>query len=202
MAKVDFKKELKHLYNPPKKITLVDVPLMNFLMGDGRGDPNTSPDFQAITEALYGLAYTVKFAVKSEGQDFVVPPLEGLWWMEDMTAFSPEAKDEWLWTLMIMQPQWVTAEAVEAAREEAGRKKDLPALADLRFEPYHEGRAAQIMYVGRYADEGPTIQRMHEFIAAEGYAPAGKHHEIYLSDPRRTAPEKFKTVIRQPVRKV
>lgn len=200
MSKIDFKKELKHLYNPPQKFTVVDVPPMNFLMGDGRGDPNTSPDFQAITDALYGMAYTIKFAVKSQ-QDFVVPPLEGLWWMEDMTGFSPEAKDEWLWTLMIMQPDWVTAEVVEAAREEVGRKKDLPALPDLRFEPYHEGLAVQIMYVGPYADEGPTIQRMHEFTETEGYTPAGKHHEIYLSDPRRTPPEKFKTVIRQPIRR-
>jgi hypothetical protein len=200
MSKVDFKRELKHLYNPPKKFTIVDVPRMSFLMGDGRGDPNTSPDFQTITDALYGLAYTVKFVVKSQ-RDFVVPPLEGLWWMENMTAFSLEAKDEWLWTLMIMQPDWVTADVVEEALEEVGRKKDLPALPDLRFEPYDEGLAVQIMYVGPYADEGPTIARMHEFIADEGYEMAGKHHEIYLGDLRRTAPEKLKTVIRQPVRK-
>jgi hypothetical protein len=201
MSKVDFKKELKHLYRPPKKFTVVDVPPMNFLMADGGGDPNTSPDFQAITDALYGLAYTIKFAVKSR-QDFVVPPLEGLWWMEDMTAFSQEAKDQWLWTLMIMQPEWVTADVVEAAREELRRKKDPPALPELRFDTYDEGLAVQIMYVGPYADEGPTIARMHDFIEEEGYERAGKHHEIYLSDARRTAPEKLKTVIRQPVRNV
>ena len=203
MSKIDFKKKLKHLYNPPKsKFTIVDVPAMNFLMIDGHGDPNNNPAFQEISEALYGMAYTIKFALKSQGADYVVPPLEGLWWMENMEEFSLEAKDQWLWTLMIMQPEWATPEVVEEARVTLARKKNPPALPQLRFETYHEGLSVQIMYVGPYADEGPTIARMHAFIEAEGYEPNGKHHEIYLSDPRRTAPEKLKTVIRQPIRKV
>ncbi|MFQ5340993.1 MAG: GyrI-like domain-containing protein [Anaerolineae bacterium] len=203
MSKVDFKKDLKHLYNPPKsKFTIVDVPAMNFLMIDGHGDPNNNPAFQDISDALYGMAYTVKFALKAQGMDYVVPPLEGLWWMENMGEFSLEAKDQWLWTLMIMQPEWATPEVLEEARATLAHKKNPPALPSLRFETYAEGLSVQIMYVGPYADEGPTIARMHAFIEAEGYEPNGKHHEIYLSDPRRTAPEKLKTVIRQPIRRL
>ncbi len=130
-----------------------------------------------------------------------MPPLEGLWWAQDMTAFTRGNKDEWGWTMMIMQPPAVTAQAVEAARAEAGRKNDLPALAQIRFAAYHEGLSMQIMYVGAYADEGLTVTRLHEAIAEQGYEPCGKHHEIYLGDPRKAAPEKLKTVIRQPVRK-
>lgn len=202
MARVDFKKELKHLYNPSKKeFSIVDVPAMNFLMIDGHGDPNNNPAYQEVMNALYALAFSLKFALKPQGVDYVVPPLEGLWWMEDMTAFSLENKDRWDWTMMIMQPEWVTAELVERVRQEVARKKNPVALPKLRFETYHEGLAVQIMYIGPYADEHPTIARMHAFAEAEGYELAGKHHEIYLSDPRRTAPEKLKTVIRQPIKK-
>ncbi|MFQ5593669.1 MAG: GyrI-like domain-containing protein [Anaerolineae bacterium] len=203
MSKIDFKKTLKHLYSPPKsKFTIMDVPAMNFLMIDGHGDPNNNPAFQDISDALYGMAYTIKFALKSQGVDYVVPPLEGLWWMENMGEFSLEAKDQWLWTLMIMQPEWATPEVVEEARATLARKKNPPALPSLRFETYAEGLSMQIMYVGPYADEGPTIARMHAYIEEEGYEPHGKHHEIYLSDPRRTAPEKLRTIIRQPIRDI
>jgi hypothetical protein len=176
---------------------------MNFLMIDGHGDPNTVPEYQQVMDALYSVAYTIKFALKEnpETDDYVVPPLEGLWWVEDMAEFSIEDKDAWDWTMMIMQPAWVTPEIVAAAKEEAAAKKDLPALPNMRFEPYHEGLSVQIMYVGPYADEGPTIARLHDFAREQGYALRGKHHEIYLSDPRRTAPEKLKTVIRQPIQK-
>ena len=201
MAKRDFKKELKHLYGPSKKeFSVVDVPPMNFLMIDGYGDPNDNPDFQEGMEALYGMAYTIKFALKPQGIEFVVPPPEGLWWMEDMSEFSLETKDRWQWTLMIMQPDEVTQEIVAASQGELARKKDPPALSRLRYERYHEGLSVQIMYLGAYADEGPTIARMQEFIRENGYDFNGKHHEIYLGDPRRTAPEKLKTVIRQPVK--
>jgi len=201
MSKFDFKKEMKALYKPPKgKFTLVEVPEMNFLMGDGAGDPNDNPQFQAITEALYGLAYTVKFKSKAQGADFVVPPLQGLWWMENMEEFSQERKDEWLWTLMIAMPEWITPEMVAESRHEVAKKKNLPALPQVRFESYDEGLSVQTLYLGAYADEGPTIAAMHAFIAEEGYIPNGKHHEIYIGDPRRTAPEKLKTVIRQPIR--
>jgi hypothetical protein len=203
MAKIDFKKELSHLYNPSKKVfSIVDVPSMRFLMIDGHGDPNTTPVYQEAVEALYGVAYGLKFMSKKEkGIDYVVPPLEGLWWMEDMAEFSLEAKDDWDWTMMIMQPEWITAEMIEQVRADVARKTDPPALPKLRFEEYHEGLAVQILYIGPYADEASTIARMHAFATAEGYELRAKHHEIYLSDPRRTAPEKLKTVIRQPIQR-
>jgi hypothetical protein len=201
MAKRDFKKELKHLYQPSKEsFSVVEVPPMNFLMIDGYGDPNKSQDFQIGLEALYGMAFTIKFALKPQGIEFVVPPSEGLWWMEDMSEFSLETKDRWKWTLMIMQPDEVTPELVEEARIELARKKNPAELSKLRYERYIEGLAVQIMYIGAYADEGPTIARMHEYMRENGYDFNGKHHEIYLGDPRRTAPEKLKTVIRQPVK--
>jgi hypothetical protein len=204
VAKIDLKKEMKHLYRPSKaKFTVVDVPEMDFLMIDGHGDPNTSPVYQAAVEALYGVAYAVKFMLKEDPEidDYVVPPLEGLWWVEDMSQFSMDDKDAWSWTMMVMQPTWVTPDLVEEARAEAGRKKDLPALSRLRFAPYHEGLSVQILYVGPYQEEGPTIARMHTFAEEQGYTLRGKHHEIYLSDPRRTAPERLRTIIRQPIAK-
>ena len=210
MAKVDFKRELKHLYNPSKKtFSIVDVPAMNFVMIDGQGDPNTSAAYQDAVAALYALAYALKFALKPTGLDYVVPPLEGLWWTADMAEFSLEDKDAWQWTMMIMQPSpvllgqppEVTPDLLEKTRAEVQRKKNLTALGKLRLESYHEGLAAQIMYLGVYADEGPTIAKLHAFIQEQGHEPAGKHHEIYLSDPHRTAPERLKTVIRQPIRK-
>ena len=205
MPKVDFKRELKHLYNPPKKeFTVVDVPPMKFLMVDGHGDPNTAQEYQDAVEALYGVAYKLKFTSKRElGKDYVVPPLEGLWWAGDMEAFTTmRDKSAWDWTMMIMQPEWVTQEMVGEAVKQVEKSKGLPALSKIRLETYHEGLSVQIMHVGSYDDEGPTIARMHhEFMPENGYKPAGKHHEIYLSDPRKVAPEKLKTVLRQPVRK-
>jgi hypothetical protein len=170
-------------------------------MVDGHGNPNTSPAYQAALEALYSLAYTIKFALKPKGIDFVVGPSEGLWWMEDMREFSVETKDRWDWTMMIMQPDEVTQEVLEQAKIQAAKKKELPALSGLRLETYHEGLAVQILYYGAYSDEGPTIARMHAFIHEQGFEMNGKHHEIYLGDPRRNPPEKLKTVIRQPVRR-
>lgn len=205
MRKLDLKKQYKHLYQPSaKQVSVVDVPPLNFLMIDGTGDPNTSADFQAAVEALYALSYTLKFGVK-QGKygdaplDYPVMALEGLWWAEDMRKFSIDRKGDWLWTLMIMQPDVITPAMVEAARATAAQKKDLPALPKLRFEPYHEALSAQIMYYGPFKDEGPTIARLHKFIEESGHQLRGKHHEIYLSDLRRTAPEKLKTVIRQPM---
>jgi hypothetical protein len=180
----------------------VEVPEMQFLMVDGAGDPNTSAVYQEAVDALYSLAYTIKFMLKDdpETDDYVVPPLEGLWWAGDMASFSLDDKSQWLWTMLIMQPDWVTPELVAEAKTAAAEKKDLPALDKVRLAPYDEGLSVQILYVGPYDEEAPTIQRLHDFAHEEGYALAGKHHEIYLSDPRRTAPEKLKTVIRQPVR--
>ena len=203
MTKIDYKKDLKHLYLPTaKEFTYVDVPRMNFLIVDCHGDPNRSPDFQTVTETLYAMSYTLKFMLKIEGADYVVAPLEGLWWMEDMAEFNLQSKDRWEWTLLMMQPEMVTQGHIERALVEVTRKRNLPGLPRLRFEPFHEGLAVQIMYFGAYADEGPTIARMHSFIRESSHEPNGKHHEIYLGDPRRTVPAKLKTVIRQPVKKV
>ena len=203
MSKVDFKKKLKHLYKPSaKEVSVVDVPPMNFLMIDGAGDPNISPEYKQAIEALYSLSYALKFKVKKDiGVDYVVMPLEGLWWTDDPSQFSMSNKELWKWTAMIMQPEYVTPELFEKTLAEVRRKKGLPALDKVRFETYHEGLSVQIMHIGPYAAEEPTIARLHRFIEENGYELNGKHHEIYLSDPRRTAPERLKTILRQPVRR-
>ncbi|HLF25350.1 MAG TPA: GyrI-like domain-containing protein [Anaerolineae bacterium] len=202
MTKIDFKKELKQLYNPsPKQVVAVDVPPLNFLMIDGAGDPNTARAYPQALAALYSASYTLKFMLKKgkAAIDYGVMPLEGLWWAPDMAQFSIADKGAWLWTAMIMQPDFVTEAQVREAVEQAAKKRELPALSQIRLERYHEGLAAQIMYIGPYAAEGPTIAGIHRFIEESGHQLRGKHHEIYLSDPRRTAPEKLKTVIRQPM---
>ncbi len=202
MMKIDFKKELKHLYNPSaKKVETVDVPMMNFLMIDGSGDPNTAQEYKDSVEALFAVSYALKFMVKKEkGVDYGVLPLEGLWWTDDITQFSTENKDAWKWTSIIMQPEYVTEDLVRKALEEVEKKKDPLALPKIRFESFHEGLSAQTMHIGPYSAEGPTIEKLHNFIKENGYELKGKHHEIYLSDPRRSAPEKMKTAIRQPMR--
>lgn len=200
MAKVDFKKELRHLYVPAgKAISVVDVPPMSFLMVDGSGNPNTSPAYAESVEALYAVAYALKFKVKKSkgGIDYGVMPLEGLWWADDQGEFIARNKDAWRWTMMIMQPDFVTQALVDEARSDADRKK-LAALGCMRFEPFCEGPSAQILYVGSYDGEAPTIAGIHAFIQKNGWVKRGKHHEIYLSDPRKTAPERLKTVLRQP----
>ena len=200
MKKIDFKKELKQLYRPsPKKVEVVDVPEMNFLMIDGQGDPNTSQAFADAVEALFSLSYTLKFKVKKSSLeiDYGVMPLEALWWADDMSSFATGDKEKWKWTLMIMQPEFISWEMVNEAMEEVKKKKNPAAMHLVRFEPFHEGKAAQTMHIGPFSEEGPTIERVHAFIEAEGSKRVGKHHEIYLSDIRRAAPEKWKTVVRQ-----
>jgi hypothetical protein len=201
LTKLDLKKDLKHLYNPSAKaVSIVDVPSMNFLMIDGMGNPTTSTDYKDAVEALYALSYALKFAVKkSQAVDYSVMPLEGLWWADDWSAFITARRDSWRWTMMIMQPEVVTQEMVAAVSQEVKAKKQLPALSKIRFEPFADGLSVQILYVGPFKDEGPTIARMHAFLHENGYSEVGKHHEVYLGDPRRTAPEKLKTVIRQPI---
>jgi hypothetical protein len=203
MEKIDFKKLEKHLYRPSKvKIATVEVPQMNFLMIDGRGDPNTSQEFQDAIQTLYPVSYNLKFKSKREmGIDYGVLPLEGLWWAENMDDFLAGDKSNWSWTLMIRQPDHLPRDAVQASIEEVRAKKDPPALSKVRFEAFKEGLSVQIMHLGSFDAEGPTIARMHEFIEVEGYQPNGHHHEIYLSDFTRTAPEKLRTVLRQPIRK-
>lgn len=202
MEKIDLKKKFKELYNPSaKNVTLVDVPKMNFLMVDGKGDPNTAQDYKDAVEVLFSVSYTLKFLIKkTEKIDFAVMPLEGLWWADDMSKFAAD-KSKWKWTAMIMQPKQVTKDHLAIAIVELKKKKTLPALSKIRFESFHEGHSAQIMYFGPYANEGPTIQKIHEFIKQHNATLTGRHHEIYLSDPRRVAPEKLKTILRQPINK-
>ncbi len=202
--KIDYKKELKDLYNPPvKDPVLVEIPPLNYLMIDGTGDPNTSQEAKEAIEALFPLAYGLKFLVKKQkGIDYGVMPLEGLWWADNMTMFSTTNKDIWKWTYMIMQPEYISNEMVNEISAEIKRKKSLPALPRIRFDTLKEGLCAQIMHIGPFSNEGPTIDKLHQFIKLKKYTFDGiwqKHHEIYLSDIRKIAPEKMRTVIRQSV---
>jgi len=205
MPKVDLKRVLKHLYSPAAGFSMVEVPALQFVMVDGHGDPNTAAEYAQAVEALYAVSYKVKFLSKAQaGQDYVVMPLEGLWWAADMEAFTTARdKSAWDWTMMILQPEWITREMFEEAAGQVARQKELPALPRLRLETYHEGLSVQVLHVGSYDDEGPVLQRLHgEFLPENRLAPAGKHHEIYVGDPRKVAPEKLKTVLRQPVRRL
>jgi hypothetical protein len=199
LDKIDIKNELKPLYNPSaKEISVVNVPKMNFLLVDGEGAP-ASPQYIEAIEALFSVAYTLKFMIKKSKEiDYGVMPLEGLWWMDDMTKFSVERKDEWKWTAMIMQPKYVTTADFKTSIESVKKKKNPPALSKVRFESFNEGSTAQIMYIGPFSNEGPTIQRIHVYIQNRGNHLSGKHHEIYLNNPSKTAPQKLKTIIRQP----
>jgi hypothetical protein len=202
--KIDLRRQLRALYAPPPTPVLVDVPDLTLLMIDGRGDPNTAAEYQDAVAALYAVSYALKFAIKRapDGADYAVMPLEGLWWTDDMAAFNVERKADWRWTMMIAQPDLVTAERVEQAVADTMRKKRLPAAAALRLERFAEGVSAQVLHVGPYSAEGPTIAHLHAFIRESGYAfdsRQQRHHEIYLNDPTRTAAEKLRTVIRQPV---
>ncbi len=202
MEKVDFRKTLKSLYMPSKSdFVQVEVPPMRYLMIDGAGNPNTTSAYREAVEALYSVSYPLKFASKRElGKDYVVPPLEGLWWANDMESFVTRQKDEWLWTMMLMVPDWIPDEMVELQIAEARRKKSHPGLALIRNEKLNEGLCVQIMHIGSYDDEAPVLARLHhEYMPKHGLAFHGKHHEIYIGDPRKTAPEKLRTVLRQPV---
>jgi hypothetical protein len=203
MEKIDYKKNLKHLYKTsPKKVEIVEVPQMTFLMVDGEGDPNTSQSFSDAIEALFPLAYTLKFMAKKGdiGIDYGVLPLEALWWADDMSAFTKGNKDAWKWTVMIMQPEFITLDMVKEATEEVRKKKKPTSLPLVRFESFSEGKAAHTMHIGPFSEEGPTIEKVHNFITESGFKLFGKHHEIYLSDIRKAAPEKWKTIIRQPLK--
>jgi len=195
MTKFDVKKELRTLYAPRAgDWAFVDVAPQQFLMVDGHGDPNTSPLYPAAVEALYGLSYAIKFASKAAGRDFVVAPLEGLWHSDVADAFVLGDRTLWRWTMMIAQPDWITPQAVDAART----AKNITAP---RLERLNEGRALQILHIGPYVDEAPTLARLHtEVMPQHGVTFNGRHHEVYLGDPRRVAPEKLRTVLRQPVR--
>ena len=200
MGKIDFKKEIPGYKSKEGKPELLTIPAMNYLKIDGYGDPNHSIEFQQAIEALYTVAYTLKFMIKKQSvTDYGVAPLEGLWWADDMNDFLFSRKENWKWTAMIMQPEYVTDTLYKDAIKAAAGKKELPALKKMRLESLDEGLCVQVLYTGPYADEGPTIQSLHQFAKDNGCLLTGKHHEIYLNDQRKTAPEKLKTIIRQPV---
>jgi hypothetical protein len=186
----------------PREPVIVKVPALKYLMVDGQGDPAKSADFRDAIGALYGLAYTMKFMRKARGVTEAVPmPLEGLFWADDMSAFMKARRGEWKWTLMLLQPTTVDAKLLKAARTELLRKKKNARLPPVRLARFAEGTCAQVLHLGPYATERPTIARLHRFIEESGYEPTGRHHEIYLSQPGRGDPAKMKTVIRQPMRK-
>jgi hypothetical protein len=203
-AKIDFKKTQKELYQPKaKEVVIVEVPEMKFLMIDGMGSPGDSKEYQEALATIYPVAFKTKFLSKAKGKDYVVPPLEGLWWADDMNDYRSGVRDKWKWTMMIMQPDWISKQMIEEAIEIT--RKNKPELSELlnklRLESYIEGKSAQIMHLGPFSEEGPTIDKVHVFIEESGGNFDGlthKHHEIYLSDPRRAKPENMKTVIRQP----
>lgn len=201
--KIDFKKTVEAYRTKVGKFQVLEVPSMQYLMIDGHGDPNTSPEYGQALEALYPVAYKLKFASKKElARDYVVPPLEGLWWAADMDVFTVSRdKSQWDWTMMIMAPDWIDQGFFSAVLA-AIPVKDQPArLGDVRLETLSEGLSVQTLHIGPYDDEAAVLAQMHgEFIPANDLQMAGKHHEIYLSDPRKTAPEKLRTILRQPVR--
>lgn len=203
MAKKDLSKELQELYFPPTREPIsVKVPKMKFLMVDGRGNPNTSKDYQEAIGALYSLSYTMKFMLKfgQKKVDHIVMPLETLWWTDKGTNFMTAEKDTWNWRAMIAQPEHVTKDLISKAKDELARKKkDVPGIDKVKFETFEEGLSAEIMHIGPYSEEKSSIEKLHNFIAESGRKPRGKHHEIYMSDPNRAKPEKLKTVIRQPM---
>ena len=201
--KIDLKKEMKHLYNPSKKEPIiVDVPPMNYLMLDGHGNPNNNPLFQDAVSSLYPLAYGLKFAIKKlQGINYGVMPLQGLWWTENMEEFSTDDKSNWDWTVMIMQPKWVDEALIKEIHHQVKTKKNPPLIDKIRFEKYTEGTVVTLLHIGPFSEEGPNIARMHAYGKDQGYELSGKHHEIYLTDLTKTAPERMKTVLRQPIRK-
>ena len=204
MDKIDFRRTLKHYQatNAIEVIDVIDVPAMQFAMVDGRGNPNTAPAHKAAIEWLYSTSYALKFASKASlGKDYVVPPLEGLWWADDPTDFVARRKDNWHWTMMIMAPDFVTRamfdDAVAKSVKKLGEAPDT-----LRLEPLDEGKCLQVLHVGSYEDEGSILAHLHDVeMPGRGLTFNGHHHEIYLSDARRTDPPKLRTILRQPVRR-
>jgi hypothetical protein len=205
IVKIDFKKQIESYTALPGRFSVVTVPVMQFLMIDGRGDPNTSQAYDDALKTIYPVAYKLKFFSKAElDRDYAVMPLEGLWWAEDMAAFtSARDKSQWEWTLMIMVPDWITHEHFSTARKTVVSKGGAPSLDAIRLEQLDEGLSVQTLHIGSYDDEAPVLDEMHNrFIPEGGLRMIGKHHEIYLSDPRRTVPDKLKTILRQPAARV
>ena len=202
IVKIDLKTQMKLLYQPSaENVVEIEVPAMAYLMIDGEGDPNSSKAYSDAIEALFAVSYGVKFMFKKgpTAVDYGVMPLEGLWWADDMSKFSAGDKSGWKWTMMIMQPAFVTRDIIDRAIADVSRKKNLAALAKMRAESLTEGRCAQILHIGPFSEEGPAVEKLHRYIDERGRR-HGKHHEIYLSDIRKATPAKWKTVIRQPMR--
>lgn len=202
MTKIDFKKTLDSYQAKRGEYRILTVPTMQYLMIDGHGDPNTSQEFTQAVEALYPLAYKLKFASKNDlEKDYVVGPLEGLWWAEDMESFTAARdKSQWDWTLMIFTPDWITRTMFEAAREKVKAKNTPKKLSEVRLEMLNEGLCVQTLHIGSYDDEAPVLEKMHhEFIPGNNLKMVKKHHEIYFSDFRKVAPDKLRTILRQPV---
>lgn len=202
MDKFDVKKSLRFLYTASRdEFTQVDVPTMTYLAVNGEGNPNTSEQYRLAVEALFGLSYTLKFFSKQElRRDYVVAPLEGQWRADDPEVFITRDKDAWSWTMLINQPGWITTDQVDHARRTLAAKKDVPRLAEVDFRTITEGECLQTLHIGPYDAEAPTLHRLHhEVMPSLELTFNGEHHEIYLSDPRRTAPEKLKTILRQPI---
>jgi len=210
MAVLDYKKLHKELYQPQTIPSFIDVPEITFLMVNGQGDPNTSASYQNALEILYGLSYAIKMSKMGGRQpegyfDYVVPPLEGLWWMAESGSVDFTRKDEFCWISMIRQPDFVSSDVVNEAKERLAKKKPELNLALARLERLTEGKCAQVMHIGSYDDEPATIALLERFIFEQGcqndFSDKRRHHEVYLSDPRKTTPEKLKTIIRHPVRR-
>lgn len=200
--KIDFRKTLDAYHAQRGRFRVLDVPDMQYLMINGHGDPNTSPAFIEALEALYPVAYTLKFGSKRDlGRDYVVPPLEGLWWAGDMDAFTvARDKSRWDWTLMIMVPDWIDQAMFTAAVEQVADKKRPARLDHVRLKELSEGQCVQTLHVGSFDDEAAVLAQLHqEFIPGHRLRMVGKHHEIYLSDFRRVAPGEQRTILRQPV---
>ena len=198
-AKIDLRKEMKRYYAPQAgKAEVVIVPRLQFLMADGKGEP-AGPMFQEAVQAIYGVAYTLKFSLKKTmKRDFTMMPMEGLWWMKD-GEMDMKRRGEWLWTVMIMVPEFVTKTDFDRAVGDLARKKNPPGLENVRLDWFEEGTCVQTMHVGPYSEEGPSIERLLESAREGGYGFTGKHHEIYMGDPRRSAPSKLRTILRHPV---
>lgn len=200
MQTYDVKKERRDLYAATRDVAIVEVPPLAFLMVDGHGDPNTSTSYREAVEALYAGSYAVRALARARGHPVhTVGPLEGLWSADDLSVFRTRDKSAWDWTLMVVQPDWVTGDLVETALA-AARSRRGPSLDRVRLDSYAEGRSVQVLHLGSYDDEAPTVERLHrEFLPAHGLVPTGRHHEIYLSDPRRVEPARLRTIVRQPV---
>ncbi len=198
-TKLDFAKEYKQYYTAKNTPAVVEFGKVPYLSIEGKGEP-AGEAFTKAVEALYPFAYGVKNICKKQGQDFAVPKLEGLWWVKSNKPALKAPRSEWYWELLIRMPDFATSEIIKNAKEEVFKKKDLDLIKEIKFKTINENKCVQIMHVGPYATEPETIQKIKNFIKQNGYTENGLHHEIYLSDPRKTVPEKMKTILRQPIK--